>query len=73
MTPLMMAAANGHANVVEYLIETMNADVTIRDQNGHNCLDLAIMKDHQLVAEFNVLNELYNNLILLYLINCAIT
>ncbi|XP_053397533.1 transient receptor potential cation channel subfamily A member 1 homolog isoform X2 [Mercenaria mercenaria] len=50
MTPLLLAANNGHANVVDYLIEDMNADVTLRNNDGHNCLDLSVIEDHQDVA-----------------------
>jgi ankyrin repeat protein len=47
MTPLLLASMNGHANVVDYLIVKKNADVTLRNLDGHNCLDLAVKEDHQ--------------------------
>lgn len=50
MTPLLLAAHNGHANVVEYLIEEMKADVTFRNNEGFNCLDLAVIEDYPDVA-----------------------
>ncbi|XP_060585014.1 transient receptor potential cation channel subfamily A member 1 homolog isoform X3 [Ruditapes philippinarum] len=50
MTPLLLASMNGHANVVDYLIVKKNADVTLRNLDGHNCLDLAVKEDHQDVA-----------------------
>ena len=52
MTPLLLASVNGHANVVDYLIDDVNADVTKRNNDGHNCLDLAVKEDHQYVKCF---------------------
>ncbi|WAR08528.1 TRPA1-like protein, partial [Mya arenaria] len=50
LTPLMVASKNGHADVVEYLIKK-DADVTKLDKKDHNCLDIAILNNHECVAK----------------------
>ena len=44
-TPLHLAASQGHASVVELLLE-WDADVMFQDTEGNNCLDRAI-ENHQ--------------------------
>ena len=52
MTPLLLAAKNGHTNVVKILLEQDNLDLEINLKNcyGHNFLCEAIFSGHQYVA-----------------------
>eukprot|EP00794_Sanderia_malayensis_P000302 gene302-929_t len=43
MTPLLYASQNGHGKMVELLLQT--CDISLIDQSGRNCLDLAIDHD----------------------------
>ncbi|XP_053396874.1 transient receptor potential cation channel subfamily A member 1-like isoform X2 [Mercenaria mercenaria] len=48
MTPVQVAAVNGHSEVVHILVTEKNADLTRRsiDHDKGNCLDLAIDNNH---------------------------
>lgn len=54
-----MAAQNGHADVVDLLI-SKKADVSRCDMYGRNCLDLAVVNDHQWVFNRNAKRNLRN-------------
>ena len=45
-TPLHKASANGHHTVIEFLLDKY-ANVSIRDKEGFNCLDIAIESEQQ--------------------------
>lgn len=51
LTPLMCASANGHLNVVQYLIKE-GANPNIKNNEGKTALDLAEENRHEEVAEF---------------------
>ncbi len=40
MTPLLHASQNGHGKMVELLLQS--CDISLTDESGRNCLDLAI-------------------------------
>ena len=42
-TPLILASKNGHEKSVKQLLQQPHIDVTIQDENGHNCLALAAL------------------------------
>lgn len=44
-TLIASACANGHLNVVNYLLGTTDADATMRNSKGLNALDIAIVND----------------------------
>jgi ankyrin repeat protein len=46
----MWAAARGHAEVVQVLLET-GADVNVKDKNGKTALMRAVIKGHKEIAE----------------------
>lgn len=48
MTPLHLAASEGHLKVADVLLSN-GADVSLKDQEGRNTLDLAIDHGHELV------------------------
>ncbi len=45
-TPLYCACEGGSLPVVKYLLDSTEADPTIRTAKGYNCLDIAIAKRH---------------------------
>lgn len=45
-TPLHLASTRGHASAVELLLQ-WQADVSMVDVEGQNCLDLAIDNGHK--------------------------
>ena len=51
VTPLMIAAACGHVNIIELLIQT-GADANSEDGQGHTALDYATMTNHDASASF---------------------
>ncbi|XP_033635280.1 transient receptor potential cation channel subfamily A member 1 homolog isoform X2 [Asterias rubens] len=48
-TPLHLACRNGHVEMVK-LLATWGADLSLKDADNRNCLDLAVDKGHQNVA-----------------------
>ena len=52
LTPLMCASANGHLDIVEYLIREIGANPNIKNNEGKTALDLAEENRHEEVAEF---------------------
>ena len=46
MHPLLLAAKNGHDDLVSALIEN-GADLSAEDYDQRNCLDIAIDKGHR--------------------------
>ncbi len=50
VTPLIIAAAAGHTDVVNTLLET-GADPTKLDANGNSALDWAKKRNHAAIAE----------------------
>ena len=46
-TPLLLAAKEGHSKVVKLLLED-DVDVSIANDEGHNCLSAAIVHGHWL-------------------------
>lgn len=51
MTPLIMAAANGHFDIVEYLIEN-EAKILAKDKYRRNALVLAVMNGHVKITSY---------------------
>lgn len=45
-TPLILASKNGHEKCVKQLLQRPHVDVTIQDEDGHNCLALAVLHRH---------------------------
>ena len=52
LTPLMCASANGHLDIVEYLIRERGANLNIKNNEGKTALDLAKENRQEKVAEF---------------------
>ena len=52
LTPLMCASANGHLDIVEYLIREIGANPNIKNNEGKTALDLVEENRHEEVAEF---------------------
>lgn len=52
LTPLMCASANGHLDIVEYLIRERGANLNIKNNEGKTALDLAKENGHEEVAKF---------------------
>ncbi|KAI8380249.1 ankyrin repeat-containing domain protein [Blakeslea trispora] len=50
-TPLMHAARQGHEQVVEYLINTMHVDSTIKDKQQRTAKDIASLWQHTTVVK----------------------
>jgi len=51
LTPLLLAAANGHLSVVEYLIN-QKADINAKDDIGNTHLHYAAVNGHLSVVEY---------------------
>lgn len=45
-TPLHLAAQNGHKICLKLLLQN-GADITLTDETGRNCLDMAIEEGHR--------------------------
>ena len=45
-TPLLLAAKEGHSKIVKLLLDDV-ADVSIANEEGHNCLIEAILSGHR--------------------------
>ncbi|XXQ39243.1 Ankyrin repeat domain-containing protein [Plasmodiophora brassicae] len=54
MTPLLMASSQGHATVVDYLIQHCHADPHATDNRERNALHHAALNDHVDVARYLV-------------------
>lgn len=50
-TALYSACEQGFLNVVQYLLDSSNADPAIRTAKGYNCLDIAIVKHQSEIVE----------------------
>ncbi|KAI8375265.1 ankyrin repeat-containing domain protein [Choanephora cucurbitarum] len=50
-TPLMHAARQGHQQVVDYLINTIHVDPTIKDKQQRTAKDIASLWQHTAIAE----------------------
>jgi ankyrin repeat protein len=51
VTALMLAASNGHIDVVEALIQA-GANINLQDNGGRTALDLALKKNHTAIVDF---------------------
>ncbi|CAM2714402.1 unnamed protein product [Rotaria socialis] len=54
-TPLHVACENGHSEIVKFLLDE-HASTTMRDARSYNCLDIAIMEQHEELVK-NLLNQ----------------
>ena len=45
-TPLLSASKNGHEKCVKQLLQQPHIDVSIQDEDGHNCLALTAINRH---------------------------
>ena len=57
---LGIAAARGNTAVVEYLIQEININKTIRNNEGKTPLDIAYETDHQEVVRYDWLIQLFS-------------
>ena len=57
-TPLLVAASQGHLNIVRYFIEVKKVNKTVKTYNQWNtCLHLAAQNGHRQVVEWLILNK----------------
>ena len=55
----MLASKNGHEKCVKLLLQQPNVNVTIQDEDGHNCLALAAISKHLYVFQLHLIIQLH--------------
>ena len=60
-TPLMIAAQQGHADIVEYLIQTCKADISIRDKAGKRAFERATSSNVQHILSSAAIEQRLRN------------